>query len=128
MSHQTEYKSAYMTDIKALALAVKELGGVLEEASDYAGYGGKRVTGCTHRIVIPGCIYDVGIVCDGNEITSMKTDWYRGYVANALGEGFCKLKQMYGVVRTEKEARLRGYTVRREYKQDKILLTIGGIR
>ena len=127
MSHQTEYKAAEMDDLNALTKAAKELGFTLEEADLYSGYGG-RMHECTHRICMDGCPYDVGIHAKDGKVQSMATDWYAGYVKRCIGEGYSKLKQMYGVVRAEAEARRHGYTVRRETKGEQILLTIGGIR
>ena len=73
--------------------------------------------------------YDVALNRKDNGAYALEADHWQGHVDKDLGSGFGRLLQLYGVHKASREARRKGYTVRRRSHRDgSIKLTIGGVR
>ena len=126
MSHQTEYEGGDMNELSLITKAVRELGGELEQAETYQGYGASRES-CTHKISFHNCKYEVGLQVKDGKVSKMNTDWWAGHMAKKVGENYGKLKKHYNAVRVEREAKRKGYTTRRKIVGEQIQITVGGM-
>jgi hypothetical protein len=73
--------------------------------------------------------YDIALnkQADGN--FELATDWWADHVEKEVGKGFARLLQLYGVHKTTREARKKGYAAaRKTMPNGAIKLTIGGVR
>jgi hypothetical protein len=126
MSHFTEIKTQ-IRDIAALREACEELCIPLLENTTARGYGGQALQ-ADHVIRLKGP-YDIAVNRQEDGTFGLTTDWWAGHVEKEVGSGFGRLLQLYGVHKTNLEARHKGYTVKRQTLADgAIKLTIGGVR
>ena len=125
MSHwsttQTQFKN-----LATLQSAAKELGlQWTNETSTTMGY--RTFTGAI-GVLTNGSTVNIPVTRDNNGNLLLHADWYRGATAAIVGQGFSKLRQMYGVHAVEMKARQRGLTVQRSTVGNKINITLGGMR
>ena len=125
MSHFTTIQTQ-IRDIAALRAACAELGLDVIENAEARGYGAN-----THKgefvIKLQGP-YDIALNRQPDNTYGLTTDWWDGHVEREVGAGFGKLLQLYGVYKATREARRKGYLVRRKQQPDgAIRLVIGGI-
>jgi hypothetical protein len=124
MSHFTTIQTQ-VRDLDALADACRELGVELTTGAA-RGYNGNTRTG--EAVIKLKGPYDIAVnkTADGNY--GLTTDWWNGHVEREVGRDYGKLLQLYGVYKASREARKRGYTVRRQSLKDgSIKLAIGGV-
>ena len=114
MSHFTTINTE-IRDIRALKDACAELGLAVEENTEARGYGSNRTHG-DHVIRLNGP-YDVAVrrTSTGYELVA---DLWQGHVEKELGKDFGRLKQLYGVHKTVREAKQQGLSVRRRCRKD----------
>ena len=127
MSHFTSIKTQ-ITDIAALRSACQELNLNLREKGRARGYNGRHHKG-DWVIVLPGP-YDIALNQQPDGAFGLTTDWWGGSVAQAVGENYGKLLQLYGVHKASAEARKRGLSVARQARTDgsiKLVLTGVGL-
>jgi hypothetical protein len=125
MSHFTEIKTE-IRDADALRDACSELGLTLLENTEARGYN-KAARHGEYVIRLKGP-YDIALNRDGNRTLSLTTDWWNGHVEKEVGKNYGRLLQLYGVHKATREARRRGFTVRRaRLKDGAVKLTIGGV-
>jgi len=110
MSHFTEI-DIQIKDIAALRAACIELGLTLLENEIARGYGKNSIRG-DYVIKLSGP-YDIAVNRSADHYTFV-TDTWGGHVEKEVGNGFCKIKQLYGVHKATLEARKKGLTIRRQ--------------
>ena len=125
MSHFVEIQTS-IRDITALRAACSEMGFELLQNAEARGFSRNRHHG-EHVIRLNGP-YDIALNPDANGRFTLTTDWWAGHVEKEVGKNYGRLLQMYGVHKATRDARHRGYTVRRRQLQDgSIKLCIGGM-
>ena len=125
MSHFTTIETQ-IRDIAALKAACAELGVGLEAGAEARGYGRRQVRG-DYVVRLKGP-YDIAAdrMPDGGY--RLTTDWWSGHVEKEVGTNFARLLQLYGVHKTMREARKKGYLAsRKTLPNGAIKLTIGGV-
>lgn len=124
MSHFTTIQTQ-IRDLDALADACRELG--LELTTGTArGFNGNTRTG--EAIIKLNGPYDIAVNKATGDTYGLTTDWWNGHVEKEVGKDYGRLLQLYGVYKASREARKRGYTVRRQSLKDgTIKLAIGGV-
>ena len=122
MSHFTTIETQ-IKDIEALRSACQELGLEVLENVEARGYGNSRRKGdFVIRLKGP---YDIALNRAANGTYELTTDWWNGHVEKEVGAGFGRLLQVYGVHKATREAKRRGYRVkRRSLKSGEIQLTL----
>ena len=110
MSHFTQI-DIEIRDTEALRTACDELGLTLKKNAEARGFGGNHRKG-EYVIKLKGP-YDIALNSRKDGIYKAETDLWEGHVENELGPGMGRLKQLYAVHKTTREARRKGYTVRR---------------
>ena len=126
MSHFTTIQTQ-IRDVEALRAACGELGLTLAGNADARGYGTQTRRG-ESVIQIPSGPYDIALNRQPDGTYELATDWWGGHVEKAVGKNYGRLLQLYGVHKATREARRKGYTVRRKQHADgAIKLTIGGV-
>ena len=124
MSHFTTIQTQ-VRDLDALADACRELGVELTTGKA-RGFNGNTRTG--EAVIKLNGPYDIAVNKATGNTYGLTTDWWNGHVAKEVGENYGKLLQLYGVYKASREARKRGYTVRRQSLKDgSIKLAIGGV-
>ena len=125
MSHFTEIKTE-IRDADALREACSELDLELLENKEARGFNGATRQGAfIIRLRGP---YDIALNRNDGQTFSLSTDWWNGHVEKEVGKNYGRLLQAYGVHKATREARRRGYTVRRrQLKNGAVKLTIGGL-
>jgi hypothetical protein len=127
MSHFTTIETQ-IRDTGALRDACGELGLTLAENAVARGYGSLTRRG-DYVIQIPSGPYDIALSKQPDGTYELATDWWGGHVEKAVGKDYGRLLQLYGVHKATREARRKGYTVRRKQHTDgAIKLVIGGVR
>lgn len=122
MSHFTDLQTQ-IRDIDALKDACAELGLPVVPNGIARGYNGNRITG-EFVIALPGP-YDAALNRQPDGTYAVTADLWNGHVENTLGTGYCRLRQLYGVHKTAREAKAKGYTVqRRNQPQGGITLSL----
>lgn len=125
MSHFTTIQTQ-VRDIAALRDACAEMGLQVVENADARGYGGNRVPG-DYVVRLKGP-YDIALQRQPDGTFGLTTDWWDGHVEREVGPNFGRLLQLYGVYKSQREARRKGFTTRRQNLNDgRIKLTIGGV-
>jgi len=115
MSHFTQIETQ-VRDIAALRAACEELGLQVLENAEARGYGSNRIHGdFVIRLKGP---YDIALQRHTDGTYRLQADLWAGHVERELGNGFGRLKQLYGVHKTTLEARRRGLAVRRRNRAD----------
>lgn len=129
------------TDLAALKLAAKRLGGELVEQKTYKWYGtsvgdyplpegftAKDLGKCDFAIKFPDAKYEVGVVKrkDGKPGYELLWDfWSGGFgLEKAIGKDGNKLKQSYGVEAAKRAAMLKGWSCFEQKTPTGIKLTI----
>ena len=125
MSHFTEIKTQ-IRDIEALRSTCQEMGLDLIENAEARGYYENKTKGdFVIRLKGP---YDVALNRQPDGSFGITADLWNGHVEQEVGAGYGKLLQLYGVHKATREARKKGYLVRRSQQKDgAIKLFIGTI-
>ena len=110
MSHFTQVETQFR-DIEALKDACQELGLPVVANSIARGYDGNQIAG--EFVIGLSGPYDAALNRRPDGTYAVTADLWQGHVEKELGTGFCRLRQLYGVHKTTREARTRGYTVQR---------------
>jgi hypothetical protein len=125
MSHFTTIQTQ-VRDLDALAEACRELGVELTTGVTARGFAGNTRTG--EAVIKLKGPYDIAINQTTDGTYGLTTDWWGHYVEKEVGKDYGKLLQLYGVYKASREARKRGYSVRRQSLKDgSIKLAIGGV-
>jgi hypothetical protein len=123
MSHFATVKTQ-IKDIEALRDACAEMDLVVLQNVEARGYGNNRLQG-EYVIALKGP-YDIALNKQEDETYGLTTDWWDGHVEKEVGKDYGKLLQLYGVHKAMREARQRGYSVRRAALNDgSVKLSIG---
>ena len=123
MSHFVTIKTQ-IKDIQALQDACAEMGLLVLQNTAARGYEGNRHRG-EYVIALKGP-YDVALNRLSDGTFGLTADWWDGHVEKEVGKDYGKLLQLYGVHKAMREARQRGYSVRRSALHDgSIKLSIG---
>ena len=125
MSHFTSIQTQ-ICDLDSLADACKELGVELIRGGEARGYAGQTRKGdAVVRLKGP---YDIALNRQKDGNYALATDWWNGHVEKEVGTNFARLLQLYGVHKTMREARKKGYLAsRKTLPNGAIKLTIGGV-
>lgn len=125
MSHFTSIQTQ-IKDLAALADACKELGVELVQGGEARGFAGNTRSGeAVIRLMGP---YDIALNKQSDGNYALATDWWNGHVEKEVGTNFARLIQLYGVHKTMREARKKGYLAsRKTLPNGAIKLTIGGV-
>ena len=125
MSHFTTIETQ-VRDIDALQSACEELGLQVQENASARGYGSQTRQG-EYVIKLKGP-YDIAVNRQENGSFGLACDWWGGHVEKEVGKNYGRILQLYGVHKASREARRKGYTVRRKQHADgAIKLVIGGV-
>ena len=123
MSHFTEIQTE-IRDIEALRDACAEMGLELLQDAVARGYGSNRLQ--REYVIRLHGPYDIALNRNGDGHFTLTTDWWAGHVEKEVGRDFGRLRQFYGVHKATREARKRGYSVRRkQLRNGSITLSIG---
>ncbi len=127
MSHAVTIQTL-VKDINALRDACDELGLQLVSNGQVRGYAGRTVE-AEHVIQLKGP-YDIAVTSHENGMYTFTTDWWEGHVEKEVGKNYGKLLQLYGVHKTIREAKRKGYTVSRKTvaRDGSIKITLGGVK
>ena len=113
-------------DIEALRDACAEMGLMLLQNTEARGYGTNRHPG-EYVVALKGP-YDIALNRQPDGTYGLTTDWWDGHVEKEVGKDYGKLLQLYGAHKAIREARQRGYSVRRAALDNgSIKLSIGGM-
>ena len=115
MSHFTDI-DIEIRDIEALKAACAELGLAVEQNTTARGYGENLHRG-EYVIRLKGP-YDIAVNCANDGCWTLTADLWHGHVEREVGPKFGRLRQLYGVHRTLREARRLGLKARRSLLQD----------
>ena len=125
MSHFTTI-TTQIRDIEALKEACAELGLDVAENAQARGYNTSQIPG-EYVIRLKGP-YDIAVNQQKDGTYGMTTDWWAGHVQKEVGINYGRLLQLYGVYKATREARRKGYVVRRQpLKDGSIKLSIEGV-
>ena len=71
---------------------------------------------CNHAIRVPGCEYEVGVICRDDRYVLFWDSWRAGGLEKqtALGKNACRLKQAYAVGKSEEGSEAQGLSLDRE--------------
>jgi len=113
-------------DLAALANACKELGVELLQGGKARGFAGNTRSG--EAVIKLKGPYDIALNKQSEGNYELATDWWNGHVEKEVGTNFARLLQLYGVHKTMREARKKGYLAsRKTLPNGAIKLTIGGV-
>jgi hypothetical protein len=125
MSHFTEIKTQ-IKDIEALRQACEEMGLPLLQNAEARGYYEKKTKG-DYVIQLKGP-YDIAVNKQPDGTFGLTADMWQGHVEKEVGQAYGKLLQLYGVHKTQIEARKKGLTVlRRQQQNGSIKLVLMGV-
>ena len=125
MSHFTNIITQ-IKDLAALANACKELGVELLQGGKARGFAGNTRSG--EAVIKLKGPYDIALNKQSEGNYELTTDWWNGHVEKEVGTNFARLLQLYGVHKTMREARKKGYLAsRKTLPNGAIKLTIGGV-
>lgn len=125
MSHFTNIITQ-IKDLAALANACKELGVELLQGGKARGFAGNTRSG--KAVIKLKGPYDIALNKQSEGNYELATDWWNGHVEKEVGTNFARLLQLYGVHKTMREARKKGYLAsRKTLPNGAIKLTIGGV-
>ena len=124
MSHFTSIQTQ-IKDLASLADACKELGVELVQGGEARGFAGNTRKGeAVIRLKGP---YDIALNKQSDGNYALATDWWNGHVEKEVGTNFARLIQLYGVHKTIREAKKKGYFAsRKTLPNGAIKLSIGG--
>lgn len=99
-----------------------------EDAAYHHGIKPEDYGKCDHKIKVPGCNYEIGLLKQPDGSFKAVFDFYDTKLCEAVGGKTCaKLKQLYGVEKTKKECIKKGYKVKEKKLDDgKIQLVVDG--
>jgi len=125
VSHFTSIQTQ-IKDLAALADACKELGVELLQNGEARGYAGQTRKGeAVIRLKGP---YDIALNQQPDGNYALATDWWDGHVEKEVGTNFARLIQLYGMHKTMREAKKKGYLAsRKTLPNGAIKRTIGGV-
>ena len=115
MSHFTDI-DIEIRDIEALKAACAELGLAVAGNTTARGYGENLHRG-EYVIRLRGP-YDIAVTHGTDGCWTLTADLWAGHVEKEVGPKFGRLRQMYGVHRTLREAQRLGLRARRSVLQD----------
>jgi hypothetical protein len=125
MSHFTEIKTQ-IKDIQALQSACQELGLNLLQNAEARGYYENKTKG-DYVIQLNGP-YDIAVNSQKDGTYGLTADFWDGHVEKEVGEKYGRLLQLYGVHKTQIEARKKGLSVlRRPQQNGSIKLVLMGV-
>ncbi len=125
MSHFTTVKTQ-LKDIEALRSACQEMGLFLLQKAKARGYYENKTKG-DYVIRLKGP-YDIALNKQPDGTFGLTADLWNGHVEKEVGEGYGKLLQLYGVHKTQIEAREKGLSVpRRQQQNGAIKLVLMGV-
>ena len=125
MSHFTTIQTQ-IRDIEALRAACTELGLSVCDNTQARGYSGNHIQG--EFVIRLNGPYDIALSRQADGAYGLTADWWNGHVEREVGAGFGRLIQLYGVHKAIREARRKGYSVRRQpLKDGSIKLCIEGV-
>jgi hypothetical protein len=113
MSHFTEIKTQ-IKDIEARRLACAELGLTLLENAEARGYYESRTKG-DFVVQLKGP-YDIAVNQQADGTFGLTAELWQGHVEKAVGQGYGKLLQLYGVHKATIEARKKGLSIIRRHQ------------
>ncbi len=123
MSHFTSIATE-IRDWTALQSACAELGLSFSRNSEARGYSGRTIK--ADAVIGLKGPYDIAVQQKQNGACELTCDWWGGHVEREVGKNYGRLLQLYGVHKAAREARRKGYTVRRKALNDgSIKLVIG---
>jgi hypothetical protein len=111
MSHFTTI-ATQVRDIEALRSACQELGLELVQNGTARGYNQNTIPG-EYVIRLQGSVRHRREQPAGRSF-GMTADWWDGHVEKEVGPNYGRLLQLYGVHKASREARSKGYSVRRQ--------------
>ena len=111
MSHFTTIKTQ-IRDIEALRAACEEMQLSLLTETIARGYADNAHQG-DYVIKLRGP-YDIAVNRQPDGSFNLTCDWWDGHVEKEVGPQYGGLLQLYGVYKATREARKRGYRVRRK--------------
>jgi hypothetical protein len=133
MSHVSKIE-IQVNDLEALQAACERLGGkFLHGKTRYEWFGQfmrdwplpdgikeEDLGKCQHAMSFPGARYEVGVVPtkNGKGYTLLFDFWRSGGLDKVLGEKGEKLKQAYGIEKTRRAARRKGYAANETKQAD----------
>jgi hypothetical protein len=136
-----------ITDLEALESACERLGWKLvkeaktfkwfgkwvddyhsQDAAYHHGINPEDYGKCAHKIKVPGCGYEIGLLEQEDGSFKAIFDFYDKKLEQAVGGKTCsKLKQLYGVEKTKKECIKKGFKVKeKKLKDGKLQLIVDG--
>ena len=110
MSHFTTINTQ-IRDVDALADACRELDLRISPNTTARGYAGASHPG-QHVIHLTGP-YDIAVNRQPDGTLGFTADLWQGHVEAEVGKDYSRIKQLYGVHKTTREARRKGLNVRR---------------
>ena len=125
MSHFTTI-ATQVRDVTALREACAGLGLGLLENTTARGFGARQLAGeFVIRLQGP---YDIAVHRQPDGTYGLTTDWWGGHVEREVVPAYGRLLQHYAVCKATREARRKGFTVRRStLGNGSIKLTIEGV-
>ena len=114
MSHFTTIKTQ-IKDINAVRWACQEMGLTLLQNNEARGYYEIKTKG-EYVIRLKGP-YDIALNKQPDGSFGITADLWNGHVEREVGQGYCKLLQLYGVHKTIDEARKKGHLISRRSLQ-----------
>lgn len=125
MSHFTSIQTQ-IRDLAALADACKELGVEVVQGGEARGYAGQTRRG--EAVIMLKGPYDIALNKQSDGNYGLTTDWWNGHVEKEVGANYARLIQLYGVHKTMREAKKKGYLASRKMLPNgAIKLSIGGV-
>ena len=110
MSHFTTINTQ-IRDTDALADACRELDLPLDTNSTARGYAGATHPG--EQVIRLQGPYDIAVNRQADGTLGFTADLWQGHVEAEVGKNYSRIKQLYGVHKTTREARRKGLNVRR---------------
>ncbi len=124
MSHFTDIETQ-IKDIDALRDACAEMKLALEQNAQARGYGSNKIHG-DYVIRLRGP-YDVALNRKADASYKLTADFWGEHVEREVGKGYGRLLQLYGTHKVMRDARRKGYRVKRtRQKNGHVVLKIGG--
>lgn len=127
MSHFVDIQTQ-IKDIEALKEACSEMALSVLENAEARGFGSQQQHG-EYVIRLKGP-YDIALNRQADGSFSLSTDWWNGHVEQEVGKNYGRLRQLYAVHKTMREARKKGILVRRTAQANgaiTLMLSGGGL-
>lgn len=108
MSHLSKIE-IQINDLQALKQACQVMGLQFKENQrTFKWYNG--TSPCTHVIKVPGALYEIGVIKNG-ELYELQCDFWSTGGLNVLGQNGNLLKKHYSLERVKNEARKKRYRI-----------------